>query len=42
MGEVPDDGRKASVVPIFNKDIKEKYGNYEPVCLMSIPGKILE
>ena len=41
-GDVPEDGRRASVVPIFKKGKKEEPGNYRPVSLTSIPGKILE
>jgi len=37
-GEVPEDWRKASVTPVFKK---EDPGNYRPVSLTSIPGKIL-
>ena len=42
MGEVPEDWRRAKVVPIFKKGKKEEPGNYRPVSLTSIPGKILE
>ena len=41
-GEVPDDWRRANVVPIFKKGKKEEPGNYRPVSLTSIPGKIFE
>jgi len=41
-GEVPEDWRKAIVTPIFKKGNKEDPGNYRPVCLTSIPGKVME
>jgi len=41
-GEVPEDCRKAIVTPIFQKGKKEEPGNYRPVSLTSIPGKVME
>ncbi|GAB0207239.1 mitochondrial enolase superfamily member 1 [Grus japonensis] len=41
-GEVPEDWRKANVTPIFKKGRKEGPGNYRPVSLTSIPGKVME
>jgi len=41
-GEVPKDWRKATVTPIFKKGKKEDPGNYRPVNLTSIPGKVTE
>jgi len=41
-GEVREDWRKAIVTPIFKKGKKEDPGNYRPVSLISIPGKMME
>ncbi|PKU45830.1 rna-directed dna polymerase from mobile element jockey-like [Limosa lapponica baueri] len=41
-GEVPEDWRKANVIPAFKKGKKEDPGNYRPVSLTSIPGKMME
>ncbi|KFV84217.1 hypothetical protein N308_04705, partial [Struthio camelus australis] len=41
-GEVPEDWKKAKVTPAFKKGEKEEPGNYRPVSLTSIPGKVME
>ncbi|GAB0209533.1 mitochondrial enolase superfamily member 1 [Grus japonensis] len=41
-GEVPEDWRKASVTLVLKKGKKEDPGNYRPVSLTSIPGKVME
>ncbi|KFV80572.1 RNA-directed DNA polymerase from mobile element jockey, partial [Struthio camelus australis] len=42
-GEVPEDWKKASVTPVFKKGKEEEEpGNYRPVSLTSIPGKVME
>ena len=40
--EVPEDWRIANVVPLFKKDSKNNPGNYRPVSLTSVVGKLLE
>ncbi|KAK4821581.1 hypothetical protein QYF61_024440 [Mycteria americana] len=41
-GEVSDDWRLANVRPIYKKGQKDSPGNYRPVSLTSVPGKIVE
>ena len=41
-GVVPDSWKEAEVVPIFKKGKRDDPGNYRPVSLTSICGKIME
>ncbi|GAB0184844.1 mitochondrial enolase superfamily member 1 [Grus japonensis] len=42
IDEVSEDWRKANVTLVFKKDKKEDPGNYRPISLTSIPGKVME
>ena len=41
-GQVPEDWRVVNVTPLFNKGSREELGNYRPVSLTSVVGKVLE
>ena len=41
-GEVPEDWRLDSVMVIYKKSRKGYLGNYRPVSLTSVPGKVME
>lgn len=41
-GTLPDDWKKAKIVPIFKAGRRESPANYRPISLTSVPSKILE
>jgi len=41
-GSVPRDWRLANITPVFKKGKRNELGNYRPVSLTSVPGKVME
>ncbi|KFP83717.1 RNA-directed DNA polymerase from mobile element jockey, partial [Apaloderma vittatum] len=41
-GDVPADWESAHIIPIYKKGQKDNLGNYRPVSLTSVPGKLME
>ena len=41
-GDIPDAWKGANVIPIYKKGPKEGPGNYRPISLNSLPGKVME
>ena len=41
-GQVPEDGRASNVTQLFKKGCREELGNYRPVSLTSVVGKVLK
>ena len=41
-GQVMEDWRGANVTPLFKKGSREELGNYRPVSLTSVVGKVME
>ena len=41
-GQVPEDWRAANVTPLLKKGSREELGNYRPVSLTSVVGKVLK
>ena len=41
-GQVPEDWRVVNVTPLFKKGSREELGNYRPLSLTSVVGKVME
>jgi len=42
VNQVPEDWRLASVTLIYKKSHEEDLGNYRPISLTMVPGKVME
>ena len=42
LGVFPDEWKKAKIIPLFKGGDRETVGNYRPVSLLPLPGKLLE
>ncbi|PKU46749.1 rna-directed dna polymerase from mobile element jockey-like [Limosa lapponica baueri] len=42
LGDIPEDWKKANVTPIYKNGLQEEPGNYRPISLTSVPGKVME
>ena len=41
-GRLPEQWKEANVTPIFKKGSRKEPGNYRPISLTSVPGKVME
>jgi len=42
LGDIPEDWRKANIILIYMKGLKDGPGNYRPITLTSFSGKAME
>jgi len=41
-GDIPEHWKKACVTNVYKKGLKEDPGNYRPISLTSVPGRVME
>lgn len=41
-GDIPEGQKNAGVTPLYSKGSKEHPGNYRPISLTSVPGKVMD